>query len=365
MSTSLNLVEDAALALPLHRFYPLRDDRWDRFIEQHPQASIFHTSAWLEALHRTYGYRAVAYTTSSSVESLDNAILFCSVESWMTGRRLVSLPFSDHCEPLMGPALLPEFLSQVIARELQQKRWRYIELRPLSTIPLGGQFSTSNIVYAFHTLDLTPSLDNMFRGLHKSSIQRKIVRAERERLHCYEGSQEALLDVFYRLFELTRRRHKLPSPPRKWFDNLAKCFGPALKIRVAYKDRQPLAAMITIRHRKTMVYKYGCSDPQFHPLGSMPFLYWQAIQDAKCEGLDVFDFGRTDADQQGLITFKNRWGAQQSVLEYVRYSTCGKATHLFDLPTDKLKDRAARGLISCLPAKAISKIGQMLYGHVG
>jgi hypothetical protein len=28
-------------------------------------------------------------------------LVFCRVRSWLTGRRSISLPFSDHCEPLV------------------------------------------------------------------------------------------------------------------------------------------------------------------------------------------------------------------------------------------------------------------------
>src|SRR5260370_39896401 len=31
---------------------------------------------------------------------LESGIVLCRVESWLTGCRLVSLPFSDHCQPI-------------------------------------------------------------------------------------------------------------------------------------------------------------------------------------------------------------------------------------------------------------------------
>ena len=81
---------------------PLRDARWPEFICRHPNASVFHTRGWLRAIQTTYGYEPIVFTTSApSAEGLTNALLFCIVRSWLTGRRLVSLPFSDHCEPLV------------------------------------------------------------------------------------------------------------------------------------------------------------------------------------------------------------------------------------------------------------------------
>ena len=87
--------------------------------------------------------------------------------------------------------------------------------------------------------------------------------------------------------------------------------GDSLTIRLARKDGTAIATLLTLRHRNNVIYKYGCSDERFHHLAGMPFLFWRSIQDAKKEGLERLDFGRTEAGQQGLITFKNRWGAKQ------------------------------------------------------
>jgi|SRR5579862_420922 len=350
---------------PISRIYPLKDRRWSTFVNRHPRASVFHSSPWLEALYRTYGYEAIAYTTSSTSEELQDALVFCQVDSWLTGRRLVSLPFSDHCEPLAEPRVAASILSRMLEQDFDRNKWRYVEVRPLQSVATDTQLRRTTVTYAFHHLDLEPEIETIFRNFHKNSIQRKIRRAEREGLTYYEGSNEELLDQFYALFKLTRERHRVPPQPRKWFLNLMECFGDALKIRVAHKGDQLVSAMMTLQHRDTMVYKYGCSDPRFNNLGSMHLLYWQAIQEAKNANLRFFDFGRTDADQQGLITFKNRWGATQSVLTYSRYGVAESSTHFFDLSTAQWKARTAKYVVSHLPSAVVSKIGQMLYGHVG
>ena len=86
----------------LHEINPLEDPRWRRFVENHPRSTVFHSFEWLEALRRTYGYEPIAVTTCPPHSELLNAAVFCRVESILTGRRLVSLPFSDHCDVLEG-----------------------------------------------------------------------------------------------------------------------------------------------------------------------------------------------------------------------------------------------------------------------
>lgn len=350
---------------PIHSFDPLQDRRWDSFVEGHPRASIFHTSAWLTALRRTYGYEPVAFTTSAFGQELENALVFCRVESWLTGRRLVSLPFSDHCDPLIEQEDAVGLVARISQHELSQNRWKYVEVRPLRAIAGSPELCQTAVPYAFHQLDLTRDLNTIFCSFHKNSIQRKIQRAEREGLRYGEGTTPEFLDQFYRLFKVTRERHRVPPQPRKWFVNLVECLGSALKIRVAYKGDKAVAAMLTLRHKDTLIYKYGCSDPLFNNLGSMHLLYWRAIEEAKKDGLRTFDLGRTDADQQGLITFKNRWGAKQSTLTYSRYSTSQSSTHFFDVTTGNWKARTGQYVLSHLPSRVVTKIGELLYGHVG
>ena len=87
--------------MQIYMLNPLTDQRWSALVEQHLDASVFHTRGWLEALRRTYGYEPVVYTTCPPGNELTNGIVFCKIRSWVTGNRLVSLPFSDHCQPLV------------------------------------------------------------------------------------------------------------------------------------------------------------------------------------------------------------------------------------------------------------------------
>ncbi len=123
---------------------PLKDSRWDRFLAKHPSASVFHSSPWLAALNRTYGFQPIAYTTSAAGEELENAMVFCRVESWLTGRRLVSLPFSDHCEPLVDSAEDQDVLTTALMRKVDRERWSYLELRPLEPFEVATTLPADN-----------------------------------------------------------------------------------------------------------------------------------------------------------------------------------------------------------------------------
>jgi hypothetical protein len=344
---------------------PLLDPRWNRFLQAHPRASLFHSTPWLKTLTDIYDYETVAYTTSFASDELENAIPFCRIKSWLTGRRLVSLPFSDHCAPLVDSEEDKSVLASALKGDLQRDQWDYIEFRPLECFNLSGFPCCTTVDYGYHELDLHPNLDTLFANLHKSSIQRKIHRAEREGLIYREGTSKEFLDQFYRLFLMTRRRHKLPPQSKSWFAALSKNFGEALKVRLAFKGKRAVAGIITIEFKDTMSYKYGASDARFNRLGSVHLLLWRSIQEAKAKGMNCFDFGRTNADQSGLITFKNRWGARQSVMTYSRYGISEGSTHFFDLSTKRWKAETTKYVLSHLPSRMVLKLGQVLYRHAG
>ena len=346
--------------LMIHEIDPLRDPRWPEFLTRHPRACVFHSRGWLEALRRTYDYQPVVLTTSASDEELRNGLVICRVRSWLTGNRLVSLPFSDHCEPLVDNRVeLPRILA-ALRDEWKGKGWKYVEIRPMESDLGVFPDLTKSQSFCLHQLDLQPGLEDLFRGFHGNCVRRKIRRAARESLTYEEGQSEPLLEKFYHLMVLTRRRQLLPPPPLAWFRNLIACMGDNLKIRLASKDGRPVASILTLTYKAMLVYKYGCSDRRFNYLGGTHLVFWQAIQEAKSRGLRGLDFGRSDWDDVGLIKFKDRWGAARSTLTYWKYGDAAT-----DIERRSWGAQVARWLFGHMPNGLLTATGGLLYRHVG
>lgn len=346
----------------IYKLDPLGDARWAALVERHPSASVFHTTGWLEAIRRTYGYDPVAFTTSSPADELKNGLLFCRVRSWLTGSRMVSLPFSDHCEPLCDSGEF-ELLVRHLQSTLDPKDCKYLELRPVD-----GRFSRGAEAAGFHIkdkhllhrIDLRSSEDDLFQSFDKDSIQRRVRHAERAGLVERAGRSEELLKDFYRLCVLTRQRQHLPPQPYEWFQNVLQCMGEGADIRTAYKDEIPVASILTLRFRSTVYYKSGCSDARFNHLGATPFLLWRAIRDAKSQGVTEFDLGRTEMDNAGLIAFKNKWAREPQTLTYLKFPSSPKDFVRFDWKVKLLKE-----LFSLMPARLLTATGKLLYPHIG
>jgi lipid II:glycine glycyltransferase (peptidoglycan interpeptide bridge formation enzyme) len=166
-----------------------------------------------------------------------------------------------------------------------------------------------------------------------------------------------MINQFYRLMVMTRRRHGVFPQPIRWFRNLAGGFAEKLTIHIASQGSNAIAAIITMQHRDKLVYKYGASDEHLHFLGGMPFLLWNAMIQGRSQGATEFDLGRTDYDNLGLSTFKQRLGAEGQPLTYLR-----------TVPLPQRKGGQGRHhslmkLLAQLPAPLFCAAGKLLYRH--
>ena len=324
---------------------------------------MFHTVGWLAALRSTYGYEPVVFTTSSPSHELSNGVLFCRVHSWITGSRLVSLPFSDHCEPLCDSNTELTFIIRYLQSCMEHQNLRYVEVRPVNGS--FGQSAETNgfcrsAMYYLHILDLRRELDQVLDSFDKDSVQRRIRRAERAGLVEKCGQSDDLLRDFYTLFVKTRSRHRLPPSPYRWFRNLIRHSGEAAELRVAYQANAPVAAILILHCKEIVYYKYGCSDVEFNRFGAMPWLLWRAIASAKSSGAIQFDMGRTEEHNAGLLAFKNHWVPQPQPLVYWRFPAIASV----DSPTS-WKLELAKRLFSLMPGSLRTIVGNVIYRHLG
>jgi hypothetical protein len=120
-----------------------------------------------------------------------------------------------------------------------------------------------------------------------------------------------------------------------------------------------VAAIVTLKFGKTMVYKYGASDSRFNNLGGTPFLFWKAIEEAKAEDLHALDLGRSDLNNDGLIRFKDHLGSTRTSLSYWKLPMSAQPTrssHRFEL---------ARRFLLHAPSSIQIGVGSLFAKHMG
>lgn len=339
---------------------PLADSRWPEFLSAHPSSSVFHTTGWLEALHRTYGHKPMAIVAYESDRGLTAGLVFCRLRSAISGRRLVSLPFSDHCELLTTNGMQAAELLSKYGEIGRAEGCQYIGVRPASSSPFGCNAWKPSQTFFLHRLDLRLGTTAVFAGFHKDCVRRRIRHAEKQNVTVTEGRDPESIKQFFGLLVKTRRRHGVPPQPLAWFENLIECMGQSATIHLAHKDGQTVATILTLRYGKTIYYKYGASDARFHDLGGIPYLLWHAIKKAIHDRLEELDMGRSDCDNPGLIQFKERWGATRSSLVYWESPSNGSGP----LYKEHLLSSLAHLTCRHLPARCLVGLGKLFYRHI-
>jgi hypothetical protein len=336
---------------------PINDPRWRTVVYRHPAAGIFHTPEWLSALQRTYRYETLAYVGMGFGDEITCGIPFCKVRSAITGHRLVSLPFSDHCQPLVANADELNELLSAVQSDIHRQRLKYVEIRPVSCDPPIAALQENSEV-ALHRLDLSRGAKALLEGFHKSCILRKL-RSE-DPLNYVHGRTDKFLATFYHLLMLTRRRHQVPPQPFAWFKHLRDCMGQALSVHIALKDDIPIASIVTLSFKDILTYKYSCSDSSYNTDSGTIRLMWRIIRNATAQNVIELDLGRSDLNNPGLITFKNHWGSVQTRLVYFRYPAI-RNTFVSQTPFAL----AAKRLLTRMPDRLFTAVGGLLYRHVG
>ncbi len=99
---------------------------------------------------------------------------------------------------------------------------------------------------------------------------------------------------------------------------------------------------------------------RYQALGGTHLLLWKTIEEGTRDGLRELDLGRSDCDNSGLVTFKERWGATRHTMRYLRYPINSRP--LFRSTREKL---LVKRLFACMPNRLLATAGRLLYRHIG
>jgi hypothetical protein len=343
---------------PIHRVNPLESTGWDAALAASPAASFFHGSAWARVLCDTYGFRPFYFVLGDDPSRAQGLLPMREINSWLTGIRGVSLPFTDECEPLENDPGAFQALFQAALACAQERGWKYLECRGGQTTLASSTPSTS---FLGHRLELHQDEAALFART-ESSTKRAVRKAEQGGLTVEFSRSLEAVRAFYGLLRKTRRRHGLPSQPFRFFQNihrhvLAPNHGCVALVRHAGK---PVAGAVFFHSGKMALYKFGASDERYQHLRANNLAMWEAIKWHAREGFTALDFGRTSLGNAGLRRFKLGWGTQERRIDYIRYDCRARS---FVSARDEASGWHNR-IFRVLPAFLSGWIGAALYKHV-
>jgi hypothetical protein len=335
------------------------DPRWLSLIQNNPAATIFDHPAWLALLAACYGYRPFILAVQNGEGQVCAGIAVAEINDHLTPRRYVALPFTDYCKPLYRDENALSFLIEALVEQQRAKKIPKTEIR--TGLPANPNIQ-ENTVFVHHTLPMGPDISQVSKRVTRQQLQ-NVRTAEKNCIRVVRGTGLEEVRAFYRLNCLNRRKHGVPVQPWSFFKLLTshvleKGLGFVL---LAYKDNACISAGLFMHWQKTLTYKYSATDENALDLRPNHLVTWTAIQWGCENGFTTFDFGRADIADEGLRSYKRRWGAAEIPLPY-SYIPSAPAT--FSQGEGKL-GMLMKNIIRRSPVWVGRAIGEVLYRYVG
>lgn len=336
---------------------PLTDPRWKQLILNH-ESDIFHSPDWIRVLVETYGFQIRAYILLDNSDIPLAGLPICKIIDDQ-GERIVSLPFSDYCDPIVQHkdhwAILSNHLLQT---------GHTISMRCLhNAIPLSDQQFSSKKKAKWHGMDLQDDLDSIWKSMNK--VERYTIRKARDKgtvLRIAECEND--LRAFFEL-HLWLRKHKyhMLAQPYRFFEHIWRNLVEQEKgvLILAFHSNRVIGGTMFLEWKDRLYYKFNTSSPEYLHFSPNDLLLWEGIQFAKSRKLRRLDFGLSDWDQDGLISFKRKYAREEKTITFLQHtptnSTNGNGAHFRSL----LPQLTGLFTEELVPDSVTEKAGDLLY----
>ncbi len=341
-----------------------KDKRWDEFVNNHPQGTMFHLSNWARVLQKTYGYIPYYFILENFNGEIEAGCPFFLIKSWFTGNRLVCLPFTDGCFPLVTSDEDITVLFSAALETAKKERASYIEVRGEYPKHCSqGLNLESHNYYKNFIIELSSDLISISKKFSRR-FRRYVYNVAMPNLQVKIAENEEEIKIFYKLNMLTRKKHGVLPQPYTFFQNVwQEIISEGLGfVLLAYFQNTPIAGGVFFTYRDTMYHKFTASDNKYSEYRANHLLVWSAIQYGCDEGFRYYDFGRTSPDNTGLMFFKKCWGAKEINLPYHYWPSVKGVT---STEQKSLKYRMLTSILRRTPIAVSRAAGELLYKQLG
>jgi CelD/BcsL family acetyltransferase involved in cellulose biosynthesis len=293
---------------------PQSDLRWQEFVEQR-SSSVFHSPSWLQVLATTYNLEVQGYLLVDENGARAAGLPVCRVVDFKR-ERLVTLPFSDYCDPLVTNMTQWNCLVEELTQCSSPHAIRCLH----NSIPLqDARFRQTNRA-KWHGLDLRPDLDMLWNQLD-SSARRAVRKAQQEGVVVRKAeSKQELREFFLMHMGVRKEKYQMLAQPYRFFENIWQQFMEQDRgvLMMALWGNELIAGTLYLEWRDGLYYKFNASLPEHLQRRANDLLAWTGIQYAKERGLTHLDFGLSDWEQEGLIRYKSKYANEEKTISFLR-----------------------------------------------
>lgn len=327
---------------------------WSTYLDQHPDATLFHDWRWRAALMAATGYDPVFLVAERGGEIV-GVLPLIDVKSPLFGRALISTAFTVGGGVCADDGAICAALGAAAIDEGHSRRAGYIELRGGSVPGPDWQTKTGN--HAGFSRRLEPTAEAMLMAIprkRRAELRKAFKLQDAGRLVIREDDGP---DLFYDLYAQSLRNLGTPVFGRRHIRSIAKAFAGNVRFTIAEYDSQPVVGLCTFYHGDTILpYYIGMTDAAREARAG-DLVYWSLMKDGIERGLERFDFGRSKVGSPHEL-YKKTWGFDADPLTY-GVALIG-ADALPDVNPNSPKFAMATAAWKRLPLWAANRIGPVV-----
>lgn len=358
-------VSERKLDLRVRAIDPCQEKAWDQFVDGHPFGWVTHLSEWKEVMARSFQHVEPHYLALFERDRIIAGLPLFLVKSWLTGNKLISVPFGTLCDVLVLDPMQFKMLLEASLVLLKKQHASFLELRTLLSAEfIHDQRLGVQRYYQHHFIRLNGDPETLKKSFHRTCVRQKIQRARICGIKVRVAKHERDLQTFFKLYVLTRRRLGLPTQPYIFFKAIWDVCSPSGKVEllIAEHEDRPLAGLINFKYKSRVSAEFAASDPASLHMSPNHILFWETIRMACRDGFKVFDFGRTNPTNLDLMNFKRRWGSE--VIELAHFYYPNKVCEKKLRKENTLKFKLAKMMCVKSPDYAFEALGEFLYRHI-
>jgi serine/alanine adding enzyme len=288
------------------------DKSWDRFVEQHPAATVAHLGAWGPVISGSYGHE-VAYLQARDGDEVTGVLPLVLIRSRLFGRRLVSMPFLDYGGILADPGSEAEAALARTALDLARQRGaQSVGLRQFRPTGLPQPPADGRV-----TMLLPLSSEEAVWKALPSERRNRVRKGQKHGLVAVWGGGE-LLEDFYRVFATNMRDLGSPVHSRRFFQVMFEELAGVVRLLVVRDaNHRAVGAAVVLTFRDTIIVPGWVSSlREAFDLCPNFVLYWEVIRFGCQNGYRSLDLGRSFRNA-GTFEFKRQWGAAPHALPWI------------------------------------------------
>ncbi len=282
--------------------------RWDAFVLDSPQGTVFHRYGWRAAIERVFRHRT-HYLLAERGGQVVAVLPLAEVRTRLFGHSLVSLPFCVYGGVAAdAPEAVPAL--HAAARALAERlRVEHLELRNREVREPAWPRQE---LYVTFRKALDPDPEKNLLAIPRK--QRAMVRKGMQRGLTAASGRD--VETFFALYADNMHRHGTPPMPKRWFAALLDAFGDAADVLIV-RDAAgaPVSGVLSFWFRDEVLPYYAGDVAAARDLAANDFKYWALMERATLRGCRTFDYGRSKRGT-GSFDFKKNWGFAPEPLAY-------------------------------------------------